>query len=115
MIQAPDGAICVDRYAMGEDGAVLPGQPDRARRSGRNRLFVEAVLCIARTVRRGAICRACSASGTRCFTRYRDWVKANVFQACSDEPDLEYLIVKAHRHGQGAKAGLKIRPSAAPR
>src|ERR1700761_9507763 len=82
------------------------GNPTDPRRSGRNRLFVEAVLWIVRTVRRGAICRACSASGTRCFKRCRDWVKANVFQACSDEPDLEYLIVKAHRHGQGAQAGL---------
>lgn len=53
------------------------------------------------------------------FKRYRDWVKADVFLklfgACSDEPDLEYAmvdatIVKVHRHGQGAKGGLKARP-----
>ena len=46
------------------------------------------------------------------FKRYRDWVKAGVFlrlfEACSDEPDMEYAmvdatIVKVHRHGQGAK------------
>jgi transposase len=58
------------------------------------------------------------------FVRYRDWVKADVFirlfEACSDEPDMEYAmvdatIVKVHRHGQGAKGGLKVRPSAAPR
>ena len=51
-----------------------------------------------------------------------DWVRADVFQrlfeACSDEPDLEYAmvdatIVKVHRHGQGAKGGLRARPSAA--
>lgn len=53
------------------------------------------------------------------FKRYRDWVKADVFvklfEACSDQPDMEYAmvdatIVKVHRHGQGAKGGLKIRP-----
>jgi hypothetical protein len=40
-----------------------------------------------------------------------------VFKALSDDPDLEYAlidgtIVKVHRHGSGAKGGLKIRPSA---
>ncbi len=35
----------------------------------------------------------------------------------SDDPDMEFAmidgtIVKVHRHGQGAKGGLKIRPSA---
>ena len=58
------------------------------------------------------------------FKRYRDWVKADVFKrlfdAASDQPDMEYAmvdatIVKAHRHGQGAKGGLRARPSAAPR
>src|SRR5690242_3384614 len=58
------------------------------------------------------------------FKRYRDWVKADVFKrlfdAVSDEPDMEYAmvdatIVKVHRHGQGAKGGLRARPSAAPR
>jgi len=44
--------------------------------------------------------------------RFRDWVKADVFKrmfdAVSDDPDMEYAmidatIVKVHRHGQGAK------------
>ena len=48
------------------------------------------------------------------YTRFRDWVKAGVFQrlfdAASDDPDMEYAmvdatIVKVHRHGQGAKGG----------
>ena len=55
------------------------------------------------------------------FKRFRDWVKADVFKrmfdAVSDEPDMEYAmvdatIVRVHRHGQGAKGGLKARPSA---
>jgi transposase len=56
--------------------------------------------------------------------RTRDWVRADVFQrlfdAVSGDPDLEYAmvdgtIVKVHRHGQGAKGGLRARPSADPR
>lgn len=58
------------------------------------------------------------------FKRFRDWVKADVFQrlfdAVSDEPDMEYAmvdatIVKVHRHGQGAKGELHAKPSAAPK
>ena len=58
------------------------------------------------------------------FKRYRDWVKAGVFtrlfEACSDTPDMEYAmvdatIVKVHRHGQGAKGGLRARLSAGPK
>ena len=56
------------------------------------------------------------------FKRYRDRVKADVFirlfKACSDEPDMEYAmvdatIVKVHRHGQGAKGGLRAAPRVA--
>jgi hypothetical protein len=43
------------------------------------------------------------------YTRFRDWVKADVwrrlFEAVSDDPDMEYVmidaaIVKVHRHGR---------------
>ncbi len=53
------------------------------------------------------------------YTRFRDWVKADgwkrMFDAASDEPDMEFAmidatIVKVHRHGQGAKGGLRARP-----
>jgi hypothetical protein len=38
-----------------------------------------------------------------------------IFAAVSDDPDMEFAmidgtIVKVHRHGQGAKGGLKARP-----
>lgn len=58
------------------------------------------------------------------FRRFRDWREADVFKrifdALSDEPDLEYAmvdatIVKVHRHGQGAKGGLRARPLVAPK
>ncbi len=84
-------------------------------------MFVEAVLWIART---GSPWRDLPASfghWNTVFKRFRDWVKAGVFtrlfEAASDEPDLEYAmvdatIVRVHRHGQGAKGGPKTRPSA---
>jgi transposase len=100
------------------------GKPsDPGRSGGDNRLFVEAVLWIART---GSPWRDLPATFGRwntVFKRFRDWVKADVFprlfDAVSDEPDMEYAmvdatIVKVHRHGQGAKGGLRARPSAAP-
>ena len=101
----------------------VPGKKGDPGRSGKdNRLFVEAVLWIART---GSPWRDLPPSfghWNSVFTRFRDWVKADIwkrlFDAVSDDPDMEYTmvdatIVKVHRHGQGAKGGLKARPSAA--
>ena len=101
------------------------GKPsDPGRSGGDTRLFVEGVLWIART---GSPWRDLPAGFGRwntVFKRFRDWVKADVFQrlfeACSDQPDMEFAmvdgtIVKVHRHGQGAKGGLRARPSAARR
>lgn len=53
------------------------------------------------------------------FKRFRHWVKADVFKRVFDtvsgDPDMEYAmidgtIVPVHRHGHGAKEGLKARP-----
>jgi len=99
------------------------GKPSDPGRSGNNnRRFVEAVLWIVRTGSPWRDLPAYFGKWNTVFKRYRDWVKADVFQrlfeACSDEPDMEYAmvdatIVKVHRHGQGAKGGLRARPSAA--
>src|SRR4028119_175775 len=83
------------------------GKPSDPGRSGRdNRLFVEAVLWIART---GSPWRDLPVGFGRwntVFKRFRDWVRADVFQrlfeACLDEPDLEFAmvdgtIVKVHQ------------------
>jgi transposase len=58
------------------------------------------------------------------FRRFRDWREADVFKrifdALSEEPDMEYAmidatIVKVHRHGQDEKGGLRARPLAVPK
>ena len=89
------------------------GKPsDPGRSGGDNRLFVEAVLWIARTGSPWGDLPAVFGKWNTVFKRYRDGVKADVFQrlfkACSDRPDMEFAmidgtIVKVHRHGQGAK------------
>ena len=54
------------------------------------------------------------------FKRFRRWVLADaftrIFNMLSDDPDFEFAMIdgtisKVHRHGQGAKGGLKIRRS----
>ena len=101
------------------------GKPtDPGRNGSDNRRFVEAVLRIVRTGSPWRDLPAFFGNWNTVFKRYRDWVKADVFvrlfEACSHEPDMEYAmvdatIVKVHRHGQGAKGGLRARPSAARR
>ena len=97
---------------------------DPGRSGTDNRLFVEAVLWIVRTGSPWRDIPASFGNWSSIYTRFRDWVRADVFkrlfEACSDEPDMEYAmvdatIVKVHRHGQGAKGGLRIRRSAAPK
>lgn len=101
------------------------GKPTDPGRSGRdNRLFIEAVLWIARTGSPWRDLPAHFGNWSTVFRRFSDWRKADVFaklfEACSDEPDMEYAmvdatIVKVHRHGQGAKGGPRARPLAAQR
>src|SRR5215217_3995601 len=99
-----------------------PGDPGRSGKN--NRLFVEAVLWIVRTGSPWRDLPASFGNWSTVYTRFRDWVAADVFarlfDAVSAEPDLEYAMVdattvKVHRHGQGAKGGLRARPSAAPK
>ena len=101
---------------------LLPGKKGDPGRSGEdNRLFVEGVLWL---VRAGAPWRDLPLRFGKWGTvwkRFRRWADKGVFErifsALSGEPDFEYAlidgtIVKVHRHGGGAKGGLKIRPSA---
>ena len=100
------------------------GKPsDPGRTGGDARLFVEAVLWIARTGSPWRDLPEVFGNWNTVFKRFRHWVKADVFKrifdALSGDPDLEFAmidgtIVKVHRHGQGAKGGLEARPSASP-
>ena len=86
------------------------------------RLFVEAVLWIARTGCPWRDLPSEFGGWNTVFKRFRRWVKADafyrMFRALAEDADFEYAmidgtIVKVHRHGQGAKGGLKARPSGA--
>lgn len=88
---------------------------DRGRSGQDNRLFLEAVLWIARTGSPWRDLPPHFGKWNTVFKRYRDWVKAGVFAtifaSVNEDVDLEYAmidgtIVKVHRHGQGAKGGL---------
>ena len=97
----------------------LGKRSDPGRTGGDGRLFLEAVLWIARTGSPWRDLPPRLGKWNTVFKRFRDWVKADVFKrifdALSDDPDMEFAmidgtIVKVHRHGQGAKGGLKARP-----
>ena len=100
---------------------LCPGKPEDPGRTGNNRLFVEAVLWIARTGCQWRDLPAEFGHWNSVYNRFRDWVKAGVFErifeAVSDDPDMEYAMVDGtiapvHRDGHGAKGGLNVRPSA---
>ena len=101
----------------------LPGKPgDPGRTCSNNRLFVEAVLWLART---GVPWRDLPDSlghWNSIFIRFSRWSKTGVwdrlFSAMADDPDFEYImidstIVRAHQHAAGKKGGLKLARSAA--
>jgi len=111
--------VITDRQWTLMDPHCLGKKTDPGRTGGDGRLFLEAVLWIARTGSPWRDLPPALGKWNTVFKRFRDWVKADVFQrifdALSDEPDMEFAmidgtIVKVHRHGQGAKGGLKARP-----
>jgi len=101
---------------------LLPGKKGDPGRSGDdNRRSLEGILWIMRT---GAPWRDLPeyfGNWSTVWKRFRRWalkgVFEKIFKALSGEPDMEYAlidgtIIKVHRHGTGAKGGLKIKPSA---
>ena len=100
---------------------LLPGRKADPGRTGKNnRLFVDAVLWIAKT---GAPWRDLPerfGNWNSVFQRYNRWCKRGVWlrilEALGGEPDLECLlldstIVRAHQHAAGAKGGRTTQPS----
>lgn len=102
----------------------LGKKSDPGRTGGDGRLFLEAVFWIARTEAQWRDLPPEFGKWISVYRRFRDWAVAGVFEriftALSDEPDMglamiDGTIVKVHRHGQGAKGGLEVRPSASRR
>jgi transposase len=101
----------------------LPGKPgDPGRHGGNNRLFIEAVLFVARTGTPWRDLPTAFGKWFTVYTRFWRWAQNDVweriFKTLSDDPDFEYVLIDAtlmrvHQHGTGAKGGLKIRPLAA--
>ena len=98
---------------------LVPGKEgDKGRHGEDNRLFVDAVLWIART---GAPWRDLPpefGNWNSQFQRFRRWARKGVweslFKELSVESDSEYLlidstIVRAHQHAAGAKGGATRR------
>jgi len=98
---------------------LLPGKAtDRGVTAKDNRLFVDAVLWIARSGSHWRELPEMFGNWNSVFTRYNRWSKANVwervFQALSGDPDFEYVlmdstVVRAHQHSAGAKGGMRRR------
>ena len=99
---------------------LLPGKEgDPGRTGANNRLFLEAVLWIARTGSPWRDLPERFGHWNSVWRRFRRWalkgVFERVFNSLSDDPDFECVIidgtiVRVHQHGTGAKGGLKIRP-----
>lgn len=102
--------------------ALLPGKPGGPDRSGAdNRLFLEAVLWLARTGSPWRDLPERFGLWNTAWQRFRRWARGGVlervFPVLSGAPDFEYAlvdgtIVRVHQHGTGAKGGLNIRPLA---
>lgn len=100
---------------------LLPGQSGKpGRNATNNRLFIDAVLWIART---GAPWRDLPGrfgKANTAYKRFRRWGKKGVWQQVHhalQDPDLEWLlidssVIRAHQHAAGQKkAPLSARPS----
>jgi putative transposase len=105
-------------------GGLLPGRVGTVGVTAKdNRLFIDAILWIART---GAPWRDLPRIFGRwnsVFKRYESWAKKDrwtqIFDILVDNPDFEYLmiystIVRAHQHAAGGKGGLKVRQLVVP-
>lgn len=114
----------MDRVVLSDEqwariSGLIIGRPDQRGSTGRdNRMFVEGVLWIVRTGAPWRDLPELFGAWNSVFRRFSRWsqkgVWQRIFEAMSDDPDFEYLIidstiVRAHQHASGAKGGLKIK------
>lgn len=105
---------------------IEPHPPGKSSDPGRtgvdNRLFVEAILWLARTGVPWRDLPDYFGNWNSVFIRFSRWSKDGVwdrlFTAMADDPDFEYIkidstIVRAHQHAAGKKGALKLARSAA--
>ena len=103
----------IEHLVAGKEG-------DKGRHGEDNRLFVDAVLWIARAGAPWRDLPPAFGNWNSVFQRFRRWAKKGVwermFKALVESPDFEYLIidstiVRAHQPAAGAKGGAKMRRS----
>jgi putative transposase len=102
---------------------LVPGKKgDRGRTAGDNRLFVDAILRLARTAAPWRDLPTEFGSWRTAHCRFRRWTLAGVweslFNALVVDPDFECVLVdaticKAHADASGARGGLRLTQSAA--
>ena len=105
-------------------GPLLPGKAgDRGRSGADNRLFIDAVLWLARGASLWRDLPPELGHWKSVYTRFRRWSRAGVweqlFKALSTDPDFEYVLVdatisKVHADATSQKGGLRLTPSAGP-
>ncbi len=121
---ATEGTVLRHRHAISDEGwerieALLPGKPGDPGATARdNRLFINAVLWIAKT---GAPWRDLPerfGGWYNTWKRFSRWAKKGVWQRVFEalqDPDLEWLIldstvIRAHQHAAGALKKTAARP-----
>jgi transposase len=113
------GRLVLSDAAWDRMAPLIIGRPDQKGSTGRdNRMFVEGVLWIVRTGSPWRDLPEVFGDWNSVFRRFSRWsikgVWWRIFEAMSDDPDFEYLIVdstivRAHQHAAGAKkGGLKM-------
>jgi putative transposase len=100
---------------------LIPGKPSDPGRTGNdNRLFVDAIVWMARTGAPWRDLNLCFGNWNSVFRRFRRWAIAGVWErimaALADDPDFESVIIdgtiiRAHQHAAGGKGGFENRQS----
>ncbi|RKS51321.1 putative transposase of IS4/5 family DUF4096 [Paracoccus pantotrophus] len=104
-------------------GPLLPGKAgDRGRSAADNRLFIDAILWLARGASPWRDLPPEPGHWKSVYTRFRRWSRAGVwerlFRELSADPDFEYVLVdatisKVHADATSQNGGLRLTPPAA--